>query len=58
MGYTYTIEYNVDLVSAWTDSGLGVFPASGGPNTSTAVNISGTQKFYRVRAFQTSLLHP
>jgi len=57
-GYTYTIEYNVDLISGWTDSGLRPFQASGGTNTSTAVNISGTQKFYRVRAIQTSLLQP
>jgi len=58
MGYTYTIEYNLDLIGSWTDSGLGVFNASGGPNTSTAVDISGAQKFYRVRAAQTPLLQP
>jgi hypothetical protein len=58
MGYRYTIEYNPDLIVGWTDWGGGFVPASGGLNTSTAVTITGAQKFFRVRAFQSPLLFP
>ncbi len=58
MGYRYTIEYNPDLILSWTDWGNGFVLASGGLTTSTAVNITGAQKFFRVRAFQSPLLQP
>ena len=58
MGFTYTIEMNPDLVALWTDSGLGVITPSGGPTTSSGLSDSTTQKFYRVRSFQTALLQP
>jgi hypothetical protein len=58
MGYRYTVEYNPDLILGWTDWGQGFVLASPGLTTSTAVDITGAQKFYRVRAFQSPLLQP